>query len=593
MADFPIPLHDVNRMDEDAFVETFGDVAEHAPWVAAEAAKLRPFLSPDAMTAAFIDAVERADEKRQRALLLAHPDLAGKAAIAGDLTKESRNEQAGAGLDKLTPEEFDRFTKMNAAYRDRHGIPFIVAVRGATKHDIFRGFQGRLGNPPDVEFKAALGEVARIIRFRIEDRVTAMSDTERIGMRAQAMIDALATITAEEGKLTRLYLTPEHKRAATLVGEWMRRAGLVVRMDAAGTMHGLLAAGRDGPRAKKRLLVGSHIDTVVDAGRFDGNLGVVAGVLAVEELRARGIALPFQLEILAFGDEEGVRYSKTLSTSSAIAGVVEPSVLDLVDASGTTMRAALAEFGGDPDHITSEAYPRADVLGYLEVHIEQGPVLERAGEALGIVSAIASQGRYRLHVRGEAGHAGTVPMDMRHDALAGAAEVIAFAEEIARKGEKTSLVATVGEIKVTPGASNVIPGTAELSLDVRAADDATRTAAATEIRQQTRQIGARRGLVIGMEAVHEKPVAVTAPRLKKAIATAIAGVIGKRPREMMSGAGHDGQAMIRLTDIGMIFVRCRAGISHNPLEYVSPADMGLAIEALVRTIVEIAGEEGK
>ena len=593
MADLPISLHDVNRLAKDAFVERFGDIAEHAQWVAAEAADRRPFLSPDAMIAAFTDAVERADEKRQRALLLAHPDLAGKAAIAGDLTKESLSEQAGAGLDKLTPEEFARLTKMNAAYRDRHGIPFIFAVRGATKHDIFRGFQGRLGNPPDVEFKAALDQVARIIRFRLEDRVTAMSETERIGMRAQAMIDALAMITAEDGKLTRLYLTPEHKRAAMLVGEWMRRAGLTVRMDAAGTMHGLLAAGKSGPRAKKRLLVGSHIDTVIDAGRFDGNLGVVAGILAVEELRARNVALPFELEVLAFGDEEGVRYTKTLSTSSTIAGIVEPGVLELVDANGMTMRAALAEFGGDPDHLTAEAYHRADVLGYLEVHIEQGPVLEMAGDALGVVSAIASQGRYRLHVRGEAGHAGTVPMALRHDALAGAAEVIATAEEISRKGEKASLVATVGEIKVTPGASNVIPGMAEFSLDVRAADDATRTAAAMEIRQRARQIGARRGLVIGMETVHEKPVAMTAPRLKRAIAAAIAAVAGKPPREMMSGAGHDGQAMIRLTDIGMIFVRCRAGISHNPLEFVSVADMGLAIEVLERTIVEIAGEDAK
>ena len=418
-----------------------------------------------------------------------------------------------------------------------------------------------------------------------------MSDSKAAGERARTMIDALATISAEEGKLTRLYLTREHKRAAMLVGEWMRQAGLAVRMDAAGTMHGLLAAGRDGPRARKRLLVGSHIDTVVDAGRFDGNLGVVAGILAVEELKARDIALPFELEVLAFGDEEGVRYPKTLSTSSAIAGILEPSVLELTDAAGMTMRAALAEFGGDPEHLAAEAYNRASVIGYLEVHIEQGPILERAGEALGVVSAIASQGRYRLHVRGEAGHAGTVPMAIRHDALAGAAEVMTMVEEVAGQGAKASLVATVGEIKVTPGASNVIPGTAEFSLDVRASDDATRTAAATEIRQRARQIGARRGLVIGMETLHEKPVAVAAPRLKRAIAAAIAGLTGKPPRELMSGAGHDGQAMIRLTDIGMIFVRCRAGISHNPLEFVTVNDMGLAIEALVRTIVEIAGEE--
>ena len=415
-----------------------------------------------------------------------------------------------------------------------------------------------------------------------------MSEVRRIGERVQGMIETLATISADDGKLTRLYLTPEHKRAAMLVGEWMRRAGLTVRMDAVGTMHGLQAAG-----AGKRLLVGSHIDTVVDAGRFDGNLGVVAAIVAVEELKTRGITLPFELEVLAFGDEEGVRYPKTLISSSTIAGIVEPAVFDLVDRDGMTMRSALAEFGGDPSHLASEAYQRADVLGYLEVHIEQGPVLDQAGEALAVVSAIASQGRYRIHVRGEAGHAGTVPMAIRHDALAGAAEVITMIEEIGNGGAKASLVATVGEIRVTPGAGNVIPGTAEFSLDVRASDDETRIAAVAEIRRRTRQIGLRRGLVIGVETMQEKPVSVAAPRLKRAIATAIAAVVGRPPRELMSGAGHDGQAMIRLTDIGMIFVRCRAGISHNPVEFVSVEDMGLAVEALVRTIVEIAREGAK
>ena len=416
-----------------------------------------------------------------------------------------------------------------------------------------------------------------------------MTDPRRIGERSQAMIDALAAITAEPGKMTRLYLTPEHKRAAALVGEWMRSAGLAVRMDAAGTMHGLLAAGIEGRRATKRLLIGSHIDTVVDGGRYDGNLGVIAGILAVEELRARNIALPFAVEVLAFGDEEGVRYPKTLSSSSTIAGILDPVVLDMTDAVGMTMRAALAEFGGDPDHLAAEAYRPDDVLGYIEVHIEQGPVLEREGEPLGVVSAIASQGRYRLNVRGEAGHAGTVPMPIRHDALAAAAEVILMAEEIAKRGARSSLVATVGEIAAYPGASNVIPGEARFSLDVRAADDAARVEAANEIRTRIRQIGARRGVIIGMETMLEKPVAATAAHLRKAIASAIQEVTDAKPREMMSGAGHDGQAMSHLTGIGMIFVRCRAGTSHNPLELVSIDDQGLAVEALVRAIVAVAG----
>ena len=414
-----------------------------------------------------------------------------------------------------------------------------------------------------------------------------MTDTRALGERTQAMIDALASITAEPGKLTRLYLTPEHKRAAHLVGDWMRKAGLAVRMDAAGTMHGLLAG--DGP---KRLLVGSHIDTVIDGGRYDGNLGVVAGIVAAEELLTRNVRLPFGVEVLAFGDEEGVRFPKTLFGSSTVAGVLEPAMLDLVDANGGRIKDALLAFGGDPAALAAEAYRPGEVIGYLELHIEQGPVLEQASEALGVVSAIASQGRYRLHARGEAGHAGTVPMALRHDALAAAAEVIALVEEIALKGEKHSLVATVGEISVLPGASNVIPGEARFSLDIRAPEDTVRSAAAAEIRGRIRQIGARRGVIIGMETVHEKPVAVAAPRMRAAVAKGIAAVTGKKPREMMSGAGHDGQAMVRLTDIGMIFVRCRAGISHNPLEFVSIEDLGLAVEALIQTIVELGREGG-
>ena len=414
-------------------------------------------------------------------------------------------------------------------------------------------------------------------------------ETRPLGERAQAMIDELAAITAEPGKVTRLYLTPEHKRAADLVGGWMRRAGLTVRMDAAGTMHGLLPAAHSGARATHRMLVGSHIDTVIDAGRYDGTFGVVAGILAAEEIRARGIALPFALEILAFGDEEGVRYPTTLMSSSALAGSLTTEVLEMTDAAGVTLRSALAAFGVDPERLTALAYRRDDVIGYLEVHIEQGPVLEQAGQPLGVVTAIASQGRYRAHVQGVAGHAGTVPMTARHDALAGAAEIIAAVEDVACAETKSSLVGTVGEIVVGPGASNVIPGLAEFSIDVRATDDDTRLAAIAEIRRRALEVGLRRGLAVAVDTVHEKPVALCAPRLRAAIAAAVRSVTGNAPPELMSGAGHDGQAMINLTDIGMIFVRCRAGISHNPLEFASIHDMGLAVEALVETIVELAG----
>jgi allantoate deiminase len=415
-------------------------------------------------------------------------------------------------------------------------------------------------------------------------------DPKPLGERAQAMIDALGAISAEPGRLTRLYLTPEHRRAADLVAEWMRRAGLKVRMDAAATMHGFLPAGRDGLRAERRLLVGSHIDTVIDAGRYDGPLGVVAGILAVEELRARGVALPFGLEILAFGDEEGIRFPKTLIGSSTVAGSIEKSILDMVDADGNSVGNMLLKFGADPAAIKAEAYKRADMLGYLEVHIEQGPQLERWNEPLGVVLAIASQSRHRIRIAGEQGHAGTIPMPLRHDALAAAAEFITMVEELALKGAKDHVVATVGEISVRPGAVNVIAGEAVLSLDVRAASDKARAVVVETIRQRARQIGLRRGVIIGIETVHEKPEASCVPRLRNAIGKTIREITGRKAPELLSGAGHDGLAMAQLTEIGMIFVRCRAGISHNPLEHVSIADLGLAVEALTRTVLALASE---
>jgi hydantoinase/carbamoylase family amidase len=416
-------------------------------------------------------------------------------------------------------------------------------------------------------------------------------DPTDLGKRAQEMIEALASISSEPGKLTRLYLTPEHRSAADLVATWMRDAGLNVRMDSAATIHGFRPAGREGRSSSRRLLVGSHIDSVIDAGKYDGTVGVIAGILAAEELRTRSIELPFGLEILAFGDEEGVRFPKTLIGSSTVAGNIEESVLNMTDGAGESVRNALLRFGCDPAVLKSEGLSRADVVGFLEVHIEQGPLLERWNEPLGVVTAIAAQSRHRVRITGEAGHAGTVPMAIRHDAVAAAAEFIAMVEDVAGRGMRNHLVATVGEIVAVPGAVNVIAKEAHLSLDVRASSNEARAEAVETIRGRSRQIGARRGVIIGIETVHEKPVATCAPRLRKVLASAIEDVTSRKAPELMSGAGHDGLAMAHLTDIGMIFVRCRGGISHSPFEQVTTADLGYAVEALVRAIIKIAREE--
>lgn len=421
--------------------------------------------------------------------------------------------------------------------------------------------------------------------------------TRNFGESAHDYIEQLARHSSDAEALTRLYLSREHRAAADLVTGWMVDAGMSVEMDALGTVRGHLAStngngnGSGGANSgARRLLIGSHIDTVRDAGKYDGNLGVVAGILAVRDLHERGVELPFGLDVLAFGDEEGVRFPTALLSSSAVAGSLDDESLEARDADGISVREALTAFGCEPDRFREAAFDPDTVLGYLEVHIEQGPVLETENKPLGIVTAIAGASRFKVHVRGEAGHAGTVPMALRHDALVAASALILEIERIATVGVRNGLVATVGEIQAFPGAVNVIPGEVRFTLDLRASSDEPRAEAQAAIQHAAREIGAKRGCVIGIEPFHGVSTVPCSDKLQSAMASAFED-LGQEPRRLMSGAGHDGQAMAKLTEIGMIFVRCRAGISHSPLEQATPEDMGLAVEALVRTIETLAEQE--
>lgn len=414
-----------------------------------------------------------------------------------------------------------------------------------------------------------------------------MSETADFGARATAMLEVLAGITAEPGRLTRLYLTPEHRRAADLMAHWMREAGLSVREDALGTVRGRLETAGG---ARRTLVLGSHIDTVIDAGRFDGMLGVVAAIVAADDLRRRAVPLPFALEVCAFGDEEGVRFPTTLLGSAALAGVLDPADLDRTDAGGVSVRAALRAYGCDPDAAAAARIPAEEAVGYLEVHIEQGPVLEREGCPLGVVTAIAGATRGVVTITGEAGHAGTVPMALRRDALVAASEFVLAVEAIGRAGAADELVATVGRLAVRPGAVNVVPGAVELSFDVRAASDPPRREAIAALGTAAADIAARRGVGIDVAVTHDRDTAACAPAIIETIAEAVAS-LGLPARRLMSGAGHDGQAMALATGIGMIFVRCRGGISHNPAEYAAPEDIGLSVAALVRAVEGLAEKE--
>lgn len=414
--------------------------------------------------------------------------------------------------------------------------------------------------------------------------------TQALGRRAQAMLDALAAISADDDRINRLYLTPEYRRAANLVAGWMADIGLEVHEDALASVHGRLAPTLAGG-SNRRLLIASHIDTVIDAGKYDGCLGVVAGLIAVDEIRGRGLRLPFGIEVVAFGDEEGVRFPTTLSSSTALAGAFDAASLDKPGIGGVSLRQALTAFGKDPGEIAAAAADPASLIGYVEVHIEQGPVLEHEGEALGVVTSIAGQSRYRITVSGEAGHAGTVPMGLRHDAMMATAEICGLIEAEARAGNAAhGLVATVGTLQVKPGAINVIPAEVSFTLDIRAASDAPRLAAIETIRAGIDGICARRGTRWRWERFLDQPTTPMNDDLQALLTEAVTGLGGKG-RRLSSGAGHDAMALAPVTDTAMLFVRSRGGISHNPAEFSSVDDMGLAIEALIRFIEGLARRE--
>lgn len=403
-------------------------------------------------------------------------------------------------------------------------------------------------------------------------------DIGALGRRAEAMIAALGQVSSEPNRLVRLFLTPEHRRAADLVAGWMGEAGLAVSEDALGTVRGRSGEGR-------RLLIGSHIDTVIDAGRYDGPLGVIAGIIAADEARKRGCGQP--IDVLAFGDEEGSRFPATLTSSSACAGVFDSKVLTLKDRAGITIADAIKSYGKDPGAIPGAAYRPAEVAGYVEVHIEQGPRLEAAEEPLADVEGIVGQSRLQVVLTGEAGHAGTVPMPLRRDALAGAAEITLAVESIARG--YAGMVGTVGRLVADPGATNIIAGKATFSIDLRCMSDDDRRAALRRIEAEADAVAGRRKLNIAIDHLLDIAAMRCDAGLQTIIRDAIADV-GGRALVLPSGAGHDAQVMARLCPSSMIFVRCRGGISHNPAEYASPHDMGLAVAALIRFIERFAAQ---
>ncbi|PPT54667.1 allantoate amidohydrolase [Xanthomonas arboricola] len=406
------------------------------------------------------------------------------------------------------------------------------------------------------------------------------------GARAVDRCDALGVTPYSDtpGGLFRAWLSPAHRAAVAQVGEWMRQAGMQVRLDAAANLIGRYeGAHADAPA----LLIGSHLDSVRDAGRYDGPLGILLGIECVAALHAQGRRLPFAIEVIAFGDEEGSRFPASMFCSRAVAGTLDPATLAVTDAAGTDVASALADWDLDIAHLQHAARAPGSVLAYLETHIEQGPVLEAEGLPVGIVTAIAAQRRFALRFDGRAGHAGTTTMALRRDALSAAAEALLAIEGIARAGSD-DLVATVGKLQVAPGATNVVPGRVDCTLDVRAGDDATRDAAVLEIERALARISKTRNIAIAIDPLQTLAASPCAPALMTRLQHAVAAQ-GVAPRQLVSGAGHDAMVMAALCPTAMLFVRCAGGISHHPDEHVAPADAELAL-AVMRHFIEHLGD---
>lgn len=573
-----ITLDQLNNGDTAAFVDTLRGIYEHSPWIPQRAAAQRPFANLTALKLALQRIVTAATQDEQLGLIRAHPELAGKAAIAGKLTKESTGEQAKAGLHHCSAEEFATLQKRNAEYNAKFGFPFILAVKGPdgkgfTRQAIINTFTRRLKDHRDDELAENLRQIGRIAELRLNDL---LGHTPHFGNTVMAWSEAIGAWSDEEEGLTCAYMTDAHRKTAHQLAAWMLDAGMQVEIDAVGNVVGRYLS--DQPNAKT-LMTGSHYDTVCNGGKYDGREGILLPIAVVKHLHERGEKLPFHFEVVGFSEEEGVRFKSTFLGSNAIAGRFDMRLLDKVDADGITMRDALEAAGHDTKKIASIARNPTDLLGFVEVHIEQGPVLLQRDLPVGIVTSIAGSCRYLLELTGVASHAGTTPMAMRKDAAAAAAEIVLLVEQ--RCGQAPSLVGTVGQLQVPNGSVNVIPGACRLSLDIRAADDATRDAAVVDILQGIEAICARRCIEWKLDLAMKAPAAPCAPRLMRQLAAAAARA-GIAPFELPSGAGHDAMAIAAITDVAMLFTRCgNGGISHNPLETMTADDAEVAAHILL------------
>ena len=601
-----LSLHQLNTVPLDEAAALLTGLYEHSPWIPAVALAQRPragFSSVAQLQVALAQVVSHASVEAQLALIRAHPELAGKAMVDKSLTAESTNEQSKAGLTQCTPEEFAQIQQLNRDYNARFGFPFILAVRGPrgtglAKADIIATFARRLRGHPDFERQECLRNIHRIAEIRLFDL---LGIEPTAGNAVWDWHEDLAQYSeppfAEAGQLTVTYLTDSHRACAVHLLRQMQACGFdSAHIDAVGNVVGLYESDSwsgnkylgHSPKTSKTLLTGSHFDTVRNGGKYDGRLGIYVPMAVVQTLHRAGKRLPFALEVVAFAEEEGQRYKATFLASSALTGRFQDAWLEQLDADGISLREAMLHAGLNPADIPALKRAPQDYLGFVEVHIEQGPVLNAMNLPLGVVTSINASVRFQGEIIGMASHAGTTPMGQRRDAAAAVAELLLAVES--RASEDSDSVGTVGILNVPAGSINVVPGRCQFSLDLRAPSDAQRDRLADDVLAALHTICQRRGVQSTLTETMRASAAPSDAALQARLEAAVAH-LGLPVHRMASGAGHDAMQLHTVMPQAMLFVRGQnSGISHNPLESTTSADMQLAIDAFTRFTEDLAND---
>ncbi len=592
----PLTLDRLNALPADEALAALDGVYGHAPWIAERALARRPFATLVQLKLTLVEAVRDAGRDRQLALLRAHPELDARA--GADDAAGAAGATAHAGPDADAPDARAALRELNAAYRQRFGWSFVLATRGPrgtglSRDEIVAAFERRLAGQPEAEFAEGLRQLHRIAEQRLDDR---FGFEPVLGRQVWDWAEALAVHSdpgwAERGQLTVTYATAAHRAVAAQLRDWMTQCGFdEVSIDAVGNVVGLYHASDEpawAAHAGRRLLAGSHYDTVRNAGRFDGRLGILVPMVCVRELHRAGRRLPFGVEVVGFAEEEGQRFPASFLGSPALAGSFDPAWLAQTDADGTTLADAMRAAGlpGTMEAIAALRRDPSRYLGFVEAHIEQGPVLTESDLPLGVVTSIHGAVRLVGEMTGVACHAGATPMARRHDAAMAAAELGLYAER--RAAEEADLVATMGLLEVPGGSINVVPGRCTFGLDIRAAGDDARDECVADVLQEIELICERRGVGRRIEETMRVAAAPCAPAWQERWMRAV-GRTGLPVLRLPSGAGHDAMILHQVMPQGMLFVRGgNGGISHNPLESVTDDDAQLCVEACAALLDQLA-----